>query len=74
MYDIKKIWPKWEIIRTVGEGSFGKVFEISRNEYGIEEHSALKVISIPQSKGEIQSLKNDGMTDNDTTEYFKHCK
>lgn len=71
MYDIKKIWPKWEIIRTIGEGSFGKVFEIARNEYGIEEHSALKVISIPQSDSEIQSLKNDGMTDNDTTEYFK---
>ena len=71
MYDIKKVWPKWEIIKTIGEGSFGKVFEIERNEYGIEEHSALKVISIPQTDSEIQSLKNDGMTENDTTEYFK---
>lgn len=71
MYDIKKTWPKWEIVRTIGEGSFGKVFEICRNEYGIEEHSALKIISIPQSDSEIQSLKNDGMTDSDTTEYFK---
>lgn len=71
MYDVKKIWPKWEIVRPIGEGSFGKVFEIVRNEYGIEEHSALKVISIPQSDSEIQLLKNDGMTDNDTTEYFK---
>lgn len=71
MYDIKNVWPKWEIIKTIGEGSFGKVFEIARNEYGIEEHSALKVISIPQSVSEVQSLKNDGMTDNDTTEYFK---
>lgn len=71
MYDVKKIWPKWEIVRPIGEGSFGKVFEIVRNEYGIEEHSALKVISIPQSDCEIQSLKNDGMTDDDTTEYFK---
>lgn len=71
MYDIKNIWPKWEIVKTIGEGSFGKVFEIVRNEYGIEEHSALKVVSIPQSDSEIQSLKNDGMTDNDTTEYFK---
>lgn len=71
MYDITKIWPKWNIVRTIGEGSFGKVFEIVRSEYGIEEHSALKVILIPQSDGEIQSLKNDGMTDKDTTEYFK---
>ncbi len=71
MYDLKKIWPKWEISKVIGEGSFGKVFEIVRSEYGIEEHSALKVISIPQSDSEIQSLKNDGMTDKDTTEYFK---
>ncbi len=71
MYNIEKTWPKWKIVRTIGEGSFGKVFEICRNEYGIEEHSALKVISIPQSDSEVQSLRNDGMTENDTTEYFK---
>ena len=71
MYDVSKIWPKWKINRTIGEGSFGKVYEISRNEYGIEEHSALKIISIPQSDGEIQSLKSEGMNDIDTTEYFK---
>lgn len=71
MYDIEKILPKWEIVRTIGEGSFGKVFEIYRNEYGVEESSALKVISIPHSENELQSLKNDGMTDSETTEYFK---
>lgn len=71
MYNLEKIWPKWNIVKTIGEGSFGKVFEISRNEYGVEEHSALKVISIPQSDSEVQSLKNDGMTEQDTTEYFK---
>lgn len=71
MYDIEKTWPKWKIVRTIGEGSFGKVFEIARNEYGIEEHSALKVISIPKSVGEIQALKNDGMTDADSTAYFR---
>lgn len=71
MYDIEKTWPKWKIVRTIGEGSFGKVFEIERNEYGIEEHSALKVISIPKSVGEIQALKNDGMTDADSTAYFR---
>lgn len=71
MYNIEKVWPKWKVLRTIGEGSFGKVFEIIRNEYGVEEHSALKVISIPKSDGEIQSLKNDGMTAHDTTEYFR---
>lgn len=71
MYNIENVWPKWKVLRTIGEGSFGKVFEIIRNEYGVEEHSALKVISIPKSDGEVQSLKNDGMTAHDTTEYFR---
>lgn len=71
MYDLKNIWPKWETCNVIGSGSFGKVYEIVRKEYGVEEHSALKVISIPQTDSEIQSLKNDGMTDKDTTEYFK---
>lgn len=71
MYDIEKTWPKWKIVRLIGEGSFGKVFEIYRNEFGIEEHSALKVVSIPRSDSEVQALKNDGMTDSDTAEYFR---
>jgi serine/threonine-protein kinase len=71
MYDIEKTWPKWKIVRVIGEGSFGKVYEICRNEFGVEEHSALKVISVPRSEGEVQALRNDGMTVADTDEYFK---
>lgn len=69
--DILKVWPNWKILRTIGEGGFGKVFEICRNEYGIEEHSALKVVSIPQSDSEMQALLNDGMTEPEIREYFK---
>lgn len=69
--DILKVWPNWNIVRTIGEGSFGKVFEICRNEYGIEEHSALKVVSIPQSDSEMQALLNDGMREAEIREYFK---
>jgi len=72
MADLQKaLWSDWETVRLIGEGSFGKVYEIYRNQFGVEERSALKVISIPQSDSEVQSLKNDGMTDSDTTEYFK---
>ena len=40
----------WKIVRLIGEGTYGKVFEIRRSEYGIEEKAALKIISIPASK------------------------
>lgn len=70
-YDIKKVWPDWDIVRMIGEGSFGKVYEIVRNNFGIEEHSALKVITIPASQAELQSMRNEGLDDESATEYFR---
>jgi len=70
-FDLKQLWPDWSIVRLIGEGSYGKVYEIVRNNFGIEEHSALKVISIPSSQAELQSMRNDGMDDKSATEYFR---
>ena len=70
MYSINKIWPEWKIVRLNGEGSFGKVYEISRNKFGIEEHSALKVITIPTSTAEVRTFKNEGMDDESVTAYY----
>lgn len=71
MYPIENIWPNWKVVRLIGKGSFGRVYEIVRNYYGVEEHSALKVISIPNSDSELQSLRNSGMSDNEITEYYR---
>lgn len=70
-FDVKSLWPDWNIVRLIGEGSFGKVYEIVRSNFGIEEHSAMKVIKIPSSQAELQSLRNEGMDDNSTTEYYR---
>ncbi len=70
MYDIQSIWNDWKIVRFIGEGSFGKVYEIVRSRFGIEEHCALKVISIPASQAEVQSLRNEGMDDVSVTQYY----
>lgn len=70
-FDVKQVWPGWENVRLIGEGSFGKVYEIMRNNFGIEEHCAMKVISIPNSKAELESLKNEGMDDRSATEYYR---
>lgn len=70
MYDIKSVWPEWQIVRLIGEGSYGKVYEIIRNRFSIEEHSALKVISIPMSQAELQSFRNDGMDEKSITSYY----
>lgn len=71
MYKVENVWKDWKVTRLIGEGSFGKVYEIVRNNFGIEEHSALKVITIPTSTAEIQSFRNEGMDENSVTEYYR---
>ncbi len=70
---IKKIWPDWELIEKIGEGSFGKVYRAKREEVGnITSYSAIKIIRIPQNTSEIDSVKSEvGLDEQSTTAYFK---
>ena len=45
---------KWFIKELLGEGSYGKVFRIEREDMGGKYDAALKVITIPQSEKEIE--------------------
>lgn len=69
--DIKKeLWPGWETVRLIGQGSFGAVYEIQREIRGRTEHAALKVISIPQNESEIRELRTEEYDDESITQYF----
>ena len=46
-------WPGWEVVRTVGAGSFGTVYEIRRELFGKRKSAAMKVISVPADDSEI---------------------
>ena len=64
--------PGWRIIRVIGKGSFGTVYEIEKDDvYGSGIRSALKVISIPSSSSEIVDLQNDGYSGQSITEIFQ---
>jgi len=65
------LFGSWRITGQLGEGSFGKVYEIKREDFGITYKSALKAITIPQSESEIQSVLFDGMGENSAKEYFE---
>ena len=68
--EIGKIWPGWEVSEYIGEGSFGKVYKIIREDFGHLYESALKVITIPANKGELASVLNDGFDEESATMYF----
>ena len=68
--DIESIWPDWKVDSLIGEGAFGKVYKIVREEFGHTYESACKVIEVPMSQAEVDSIKNDGMTDDSVTTYF----
>ena len=60
----------WKIIRLLGEGSYGKVFEIERSEFGQTYRAALKVITVPQSIAEVRSVISEGMSVSQAEAYF----
>lgn len=64
-------WPGWEVVRLIGRGGFGEVYEIRRNVFGHEEKAALKVITIPQSNQDVEELRGDGYSGEEITDYFQ---
>lgn len=58
--DIRLPWPDWKIVKYLGGGTYGKVYEIERNISGIQEKAALKIISRPKNADEIESYYDNG--------------
>ncbi len=65
------LFGSWYIKEKIGEGAFGQVYIIEREELGIVFQSALKAITIPHDRDEVRSIMSNGMTEGDLTEYYK---
>ena len=65
------IFGEWSIVREIGEGSFGKVFEIEREDFGYTYKAALKAITIPQNESELDSILDTGMDMGSATAYCR---
>ena len=65
-------WNHWQVSQNgrLGEGSFGAVFRIQREEFGSVQYAALKVISIPKSQGETKQYEDMGMTREEIQAYY----
>ena len=64
------IFGDWRIVREIGSGGFGTVFEIERKEFGYTYKAALKAVTIPQNQSELDSVLDDGVDEQTATEYF----
>ncbi|MCR4656346.1 MAG: protein kinase [Lachnospiraceae bacterium] len=64
-------WPEWKAVKKLGQGSYGAVYEAVRIEHSIETKAAIKVITIPQNESELDSLRAEGFTEDDTRKYLE---
>ena len=68
----QNLWPGWETVRLIGQGSFGAVYEIRRDVLGEPEAAALKVITIPKNDSDIEELYAEGYDKGSVTTTFRN--
>lgn len=75
MDDIKKyepLWGAWYIDgEPLGEGSFGKVYKVRREEFGTTHYAAVKMLTIPQSDEDLKRVRNEGLDEASARSYFQ---
>lgn len=64
------VMSNWVLAKKLGEGSFGKVYQIERTDFGETYRAALKIITVPQSSAEIQAALEEGMSPEEAESYF----
>ena len=60
MENIRIPWPGWTVVKKIGEGSYGAVYEIERTIGNMKEKAALKIISIPKTQDEVENARAYG--------------
>lgn len=64
-------WGNWYIEGIIGEGSYGSVYRIKRNEFDQEYCAAMKIICIPKNEKELKKILVEGVDENQANQYFK---
>ena len=75
MTDIKQyepLWGSWYVNEQLGEGAFGKVYRVHKEEFGRSYEASVKIISIPQSEDDIlQAFVTDIIQEVDLMSMFR---
>lgn len=53
-------WPGWTVTKLLGAGGYGRVYEIHREQYGVWESAAVKILSFPRDSDEVAEILHSG--------------
>lgn len=68
---INAAWPEWTLEKQIGCGSYGTVYRAIRSDFDFKSYSAIKVITVPFSNAEVDSLKSEGLDTDETRTFLK---
>lgn len=69
----KRLWSEWTIIDKIGEGAYGKVYKIKRQDIGGTYYAALKVISFPNDEEKKRFYSKSKCERQSLTHYYQQC-
>ena len=71
--NIRLPWSDWKIVKYLGGGAYGKVYEIERTISGTQEKekAALKIVSRPKDEDEIEEYEVSGYDKESIIESYK---
>ena len=69
--EFEPLFGEWHAESFIGAGSYGRVYKAYKEEFGVRYYSAIKYISIPSDENEISALRDDNMSDESITSYYR---
>ena len=68
---LKKEWSDWELVKEIGGGAFGTVWEAVRRDMAGESRAAIKIIVVPRGDEDIDEIRAEGYSAEQTRDYFR---